>query len=254
MDVLDPEKDEVYINISLTDADYNQLFWGGSWGKMVKDGSGNWVLPTNFYNLSMKLNWYVPVKIDGMSSAYLVLRDDKGNYMGQIWLEVRDGVLWFPTERLDCPGDIVASIYEEETGNYRRWISSLRGCDETKPTEASCSVNTSLEGVNLYTNENVHLSLKEDEDGKGESPLVIDEITKEGFYTFSARTSGGQVPKGIWLRCDWFGADEIYYFSGDDDGKVTLHLAPGEYHVIYDWETFDDKDSFPIYYYDGGKG
>lgn len=253
-DVVDPEKDEVFIHVGLADAEYNQLFWGSTWGKMVKNDLGKWVLPTNFCNLSLQMNYYVPIRIDGLSSASLILRGDNGNYMGQIWLEVRDGVMWFPTDRLDCPGDIVASIYDEETGNYRRWISSLRGCDETKTTEASGSVNASLEGVNPYTNSNVHLVLQEDDNGKGESPLVVESITENGIYSFSARTSGGQIPKGIWLRCDWFGPDEIYYFPGDDDGKVSLHLAPGEYHVIYDWETFDDRDAFPIYYYGGGKG
>jgi len=114
--LLDPSKDQVWINAGLTmpmtNSQYQytyqyQLFSGGGWGQVVKDSSGKLAVPTP--DIPMYLNYKVPIPVSSdVQWVSLYYRDSNGGYVQwQDNVTVQDGYMLFPSEYAGKAGQLV---------------------------------------------------------------------------------------------------------------------------------------------------
>lgn len=107
-------RDPVYLSSYLWNETGDILFSGSRSTRVLKTGDGlGWYLED--VGVSVELASEVPIKIPGIESARIVIRDERGNTIREEYLVVRDGKVYFPTGYTDRSGELLLGIRDKDS-------------------------------------------------------------------------------------------------------------------------------------------
>lgn len=129
--------DPVYLNAGLHDDSWNVYFYGYTKGKVETTGSDTFLSAPN---LTLRLVDQVPIKVEGASYAQITFRDSQGNVYLTDYLQVNNGVIFFPQSYVETnqKGEIRIGI--NNNGVFEEHVLSLQG-EELPTTSVSGYIN-----------------------------------------------------------------------------------------------------------------
>jgi len=259
--------DPVYVSANLHDKDWNTYFWGFQQGKVAVYSSsprGKFTIPP----LSMRLVDDVPIKVNGVRFAEIIRRDKDGNIFEYDYLNVSDGLIFFPKKYAGQNGEMKVGLLDQN-GQSLEYVFSLGGgsqipttsVDGTVWTEIENSVEASDAGYPDASNMWAVGSGIVDNIDNSSPPVIMVTINKArtvtvAWYLYlkgSGLTSVRQQPTSAW-----------YYKVGDEKMEeellpinescvgTTEVLQPGVYFFYFEYPVYNRVPEQPVY--SGGKG
>ncbi len=249
-----PAEDNFYIFTRIQDANGNALYYGSSSGKLEM-GNGGWVVPSEMLEYKMELAWRIPIYIDGIISAKLLVRDEDGNLVRTDYLDVENGAFFFETQYAGANGEI--AVTTEVDGAYQTIVAPLRRGDGDAVVPEVFTiplVDVNIEGVYdfgwslLYT-DILQVSPKTN-DGEGTPPVVrIRTVAAKQFFMV-AQTTEGEIPTILYAKNITTG--EEFSQIVNNYYSVVKVPAAGLWEIWFDWPTLD-KEVFQNWWGGGGE-
>ncbi|MCX6712065.1 MAG: hypothetical protein NT041_00030 [Candidatus Vogelbacteria bacterium] len=235
--VLDPTAEQ-YLYASFCDNLGYELFFGSNQYRLLPDGHGGWLVPSDAKKIILSLAQYVPIYVPGVDTAFAVMADGQRFYCN-IW----DNRMFFPTSMAGMVGHIVVGA-----GNGSTAYDMATG-EIVVTTPVGLSAQTSIKGLITLDDPDVIESRPVSVDGQGENPLYQIKATVTKTVTLSAETSEGELSTGVYVR--EVGMSDLVYF---DISIGAIPLSPGVYDLWFVYPNFGvDEPTIPPY--DGvGKG
>jgi len=234
----------------LMDEDWETLFFGGQSAVLqFNDKTGRWIVPPELETIKLTtMVTQVPIKVKGIVSARVIVRDAKGNVLREDYLNVRNGKLYFPEGYTGRMGELIVTKRSGDDSIVDEVYDLLTGKANT-PTSVNSRAYVSIEGVLNFFNSSVKL------DRQPKDTLSILTVTVDSMIAaFGATAPGGETPRAVLIRKS---DGQSWYRQAIEIGdSVSLKILAGEWHVIFEWEP-DQYRELPVVYhwdYDGGKG
>ncbi len=234
----------------LMNEEWDTLFSGGQQGNFQFDkGQGRWVVPPELENLKLStMVSQVPIKVKGVLSARVIVRDAKGNVIRDDYLNVRNEKVYYPEGYTERTGEIILTKRGAD-GSVVDEVYDLKTGQQNTPTSVSSRAYVSIEGVLNFYNSSVMLNQQP------KDTLSILTVTVESMIAaFSATAPGGETPRAVLIRKS---DGQRWYRQAIEIGNITcIKIPAGEWHVIFEWIT-DEYRELPIvehWDYDGGRG
>jgi len=244
--------DRVSVSESINTKEGWSILSGYNHGYLEKNRNGDWVIPPNLLKVPLRLNYQSPIYIKGAVSAKIITRDEDGNVVETEDLEVYDGTVLFLNQFLDRNGELAVTVYLGG-GNYKTFVGDLRDNKKTDVITVSANVDSLIDGLIILPDDSAYFDvMPESNEGHGESPLICGKFTKSMTFLLHAKTSEGEVARGVWYRQD--GADPgdwQYSPVSQAVGCAEIKIVkPDGYDFFLDWVSFDDQ--IYSWYYGGG--
>lgn len=235
-ELLKPETDSVQFSYVLCAEDDEILFFDYRSGYLKQDKFGEWYAPSSLFNVDLEMNYNTPIYLKGVIGAKVLLRDKEGKIVGERWLEVRDGKMYFPRDLVMERGEMVVT-YQSENGWQSMAYSLLNG-EELPVTRVYTNVPVRFKDIFFFGQDpgSIYWYVRKD---KEENPLMIFSLTSFQETIFWAINDQDTEANGLAIRYrvdkTW---SEWQYLSRDQIG-YPVPLSKGEYQAYYLWNAED---------------
>ncbi len=243
--------DYISFYLEYASAEGDTLFQGSASTMFFQETNGVYYLGEKL-GIELFLNYQVPVSIPGIFSARLILVDESGRTVQEVYLKVnRRGIVYFPSyytgdrvagylvirrrgegERII---DIRKGIEVPITQDGTRLASHIRDFYEATASPGSPDVLVKAESYNGF-GESPTLQLRVENSG-GDSPV---EVRIQAFTTEDEKASHAcwrflGAEKTLFVQENCRAADVA---QGELNPIITITLLPGLYDVIFYWRMF----------------
>lgn len=246
--VNNPKKDEVYAVAYVRDARNRTIFVGWNQLQFVQTDEG-WKVDGGAY-FDFELVDPVPIEIEGLYSANVLIRDDAGKIVRVEYLSVEDGAVYLPWSILEQAGEIVLyrQIDKEQVVEIYN-LANGRKVNSFKLTawpwgKVKNSFRFADDERSLYLGpvaRDVLLSLRVKEDRNKTSILVYDE--KTGEWPVGVRVSSSEKEPRVWYSIP----------RPSDRLEIEIRFPTGNWDIVPDWELPPESERLNrlTNYYDG---
>ncbi len=237
-----PTEDEFYLFTCLYDIRGRALYYGSSNSGKLELGKGGWQVPASMLGYKLGLAWRIPIYLDDVVSAKVLIRDEKGNLRETKWLEVADGEISFETQYTGVNGEI--AVTTEKDGVYKTIVAPLRrGEGEAVIPDVFVIpyVDANIEGVYdfgwslLYTD--ILQVQPESKENGGIPPVVRLQADSARQFFMVAQTTSGEIPKTLYAK-NLNTGEELSLTVSNFYSVVNLPSA-GLWEIWFDWPNLD---------------
>ncbi len=263
--IADPVHDTVNRGGSLNDSHQNQLFYGWEYGvRPVKVGN-SWRFPTSTIELQMSSQIPIPVSKD-TNSARIFYKDSEGNYRWTEYMDVWDGMLYFPAEYAGENGQLVL------LSNNGSILVDLRTGQEIVPAQIVTSVQAELANYShvsdkgLASWQKLEFGIEADvSNDQSDAPVVWTTLSTARTVKFTMKVveQNGTVVETPWQAHAFnrntgvirpITATAVIRPDGSfSEPFFEKSLEAGDWIIWWTTESFNQEPDYP-YYYGGGKG
>ncbi|MEI6191046.1 MAG: hypothetical protein WCP24_01590 [bacterium] len=247
--------DRVGISESINTKEGWSILSGYNYGYLEKNSKGDWVVPPSLLIVKLRLNYQSPIYIKGAVSAKIITRDENGNVVDTSNLDVYNGIVLFPNQFLGRNGELAVTV-DQGGGRYTTVVGDLRDNKKTDVVTVSAKVDSLIDGLIILPDDSAYFDvMPESNEGHGESPLICGKFTKSMTFLLHAKTTEGQVARGVWYRQDGADSGDWQYSPVSQAvGCAEIQIVkPDGYDFVIDWDGFDDQ-IYHWYNYGGGGG
>ena len=249
--VNNPKKDFVYGHASMADRKGRTLF--AAWNKITfaDNGYGRWY-PASGYFFTFVLVDPVPLEIEGIQSARVIIRDDLGKLVRSEYLSVWDGAVYLPAALMEQAGELVLNRFIDD--EWRVEVYNL----STGVRKYSTTITVWPWGMieNAF------------QLGPDQSVVAFGPVARD--VLFSMKSTGqmttefivydqkdGQPPVGLRVS-EKNQVQRVWYFVPRLDGRheIRVPFPKGDWDIVPDWELPPEAERLRRLpdQYSGGKG
>lgn len=249
-----PSEDEFYLFTWISDSRGNTLYNGSSNSGKLEMGKAGWRVPKAMLAYKLQIAWRIPIYIDGIVSAKLLIRDEEGNLLRIEYPEIWGGGFFFESQYAGAHGEL--AVTTEINGVYKTIVAPLRRGDGDAVIPEVFTiplVNVSIDGVYdlgwslLYTD--ILQVRPETINGEGTPPVVRLRTDSAKQFFMVAQTTEGENPSILYARNISTG-EELTQTVSNYYSVVSLPNA-GLWELWFDWPTLD-REVFQSWWGDGG--